>query len=72
MINLFKKKQTVRTYAEVIKLSQQDGSQEFTMSEKWIIGCYKYYRTLLETNEDKATAEKWWSGCVKSYNNKIK
>ena len=72
MINFFKKKQTVRTYAEVINLHQQNSSQEFTMSEKWIIGCYKYYRSLLETNEDKATAEKWWSGCVKSYNNKIK
>jgi hypothetical protein len=73
MINLFKKKPAAgRTYAEVIKLSQQDGSQEFSMGEKWIIGCYKYYRTLLDNNENKQAAEKWWSGCVKSYNNKIK
>jgi hypothetical protein len=47
MINLFKKKQEVRSYAEVIKLSQQDGTQQFSMTEKWIVGCYKYYRTLL-------------------------
>lgn len=72
MINFFKKKAKGRSYADVIKLSQQDGSQQFSMTEKWIVGCYKYYRTLLDTNEDKEAAEKWWSGCVKSYNERIK
>jgi hypothetical protein len=70
-MNFFKKKQGTRTYSEVIKLSQQDGNQQFSMTEKWILGCYKYYRTLLHTNENPQAAEKWWSGCVKSYNEKI-
>lgn len=72
MINFFKKKPVARTHTEVIRLSKQDSTQEFTMTEKWIIGCYKYYRTLLKSNEDKATADKWWNGCVKSYNKNTK
>ena len=68
MINFFKKKPARRTHTEVIKLAKQDGTQEFSMTEKWIIGCHKYYRTLLKLNEDKVAADKWWDGCVKSYN----
>ena len=72
MFNLFKKKPAGRTASELVKLSQQNSCEEFTMSEKWIIGCYKYYCKLQESNEDKATADKWWSGCIKSYNDKLK
>jgi len=71
-MNLFNKKPAGRNYADVIKLSQQDGSQQFSMTEKWIVGCYKYYRTLLDTNENPQAAEKWWTGCIKSYNERIK
>lgn len=60
-----------KTYAEVIELYQQEKIPAPTMTEKWLMGCYKYYRSLLTINEDKAVAEKWWSGCIKSYNERI-
>ena len=60
-----------KTYAEVIELSQQENLINPTMTEKWLVGCYKYYRSLLVINEDKQVAEKWWSGCIKSYNERI-
>jgi hypothetical protein len=60
-----------KTYVEVIQLYQQNDLNIPTMTEKWLLGCYKYYQSLLEINENKKIAEKWWSGCIKSYNNRI-
>jgi len=63
--------QKTRTYSEVIQLSQQNELREPTMTEKWLIGCYKYYQSLLLIDEDVQVAEKWWTGCIKSYNTRI-
>jgi hypothetical protein len=60
-----------KTYAEVIELHQQEKLTNPTMTEKWLLGCYKYYRSLLVIEEDVQVAEKWWSGCIKSYNERI-
>jgi hypothetical protein len=60
-----------RTYQEVIQLFQQNDLNIPTMTEKWLIGCYKYYRSLLVIDEDVQVAEKWWNGCIKSYNERI-
>ena len=68
------KKQKVlvpKTYVEVIKLSQQNELNFPTMTEKWLLGCYRYYQSLLEINENKKVAEKWWIGIIKSYNEKV-
>ena len=60
-----------KTYAEVIQLFQQSELTNPTMTEKWLLGCYKYYRSLLAIDEDSQVAEKWWTGCIKSYNERI-
>jgi hypothetical protein len=60
-----------RSYVEVIQLFQQNDLNIPTMTEKWLLGCYKYYQSLLAMNEDKHVAEKWWAGCIKSYNERI-
>ena len=61
----------IKTYAEVIELNQQEKLLNPTMTEKWLLGCYNYYRSLLAIEEDKTVAEKWWKGCIKSYNKRI-
>lgn len=61
-----------KTYVEVIQLSQQNKLIHPTMTEKWLLGCYKYYQSLLLIDEDVQVAEKWWVGCIKSYNERIK
>jgi hypothetical protein len=61
-----------KTYVEVIQLSQQNKLVNLTMTEKWLLGCYKYYQSLLVIDEDVQVAEKWWTGCIKSYNERIK
>lgn len=68
------KKQKVlvpKTYVEVIQLSQRNELNLPTMTEKWLLGCYRYYQSLLEINENKKVAEKWWIGIIKSYNEKV-
>jgi hypothetical protein len=60
-----------RSYVEVIQLFQQNDLNIPTMTEKWLLGCYKYYQSLLVIKEDKQVAEKWWVGCIKSYNERI-
>ena len=68
------KKQKVlvpKTYVEVIQLSQRNELNLPTMTEKWLLGCYKYYQSLLEISENKKVAEKWWIGIIKSYNEKV-
>ena len=61
-----------KSYQEVLQLYSQNELNNPTMTEKWLVGCYKYYRTLLEIDEDVQIAEKWWLGCIKSYNERIK
>ena len=61
-----------KSYVEVLKLHQENKLINPTMIEKWLIGCYKYYQTLLQIDEDKQVAETWWLGCLKSYNERIK
>ena len=63
--------QPKRTYDQVIQLFQENDLNTPTMTEKWLLGCYKYYRSLLAIDEDVLVAEKWWSGCIKSYNLRI-
>jgi hypothetical protein len=60
-----------RTYVEVIQLFQQNDLNTPTMTERWLLGCYKYYQKLLVIEEDVQVAEKWWIGCIKSYNERI-
>lgn len=60
-----------RTYVEVIQLHQQNNLVNLTMTEKWLVGCYKYYQSLLQIDEDVQVAEKWWTGVIKSYNERI-
>ena len=62
----------LKTYIEVLQLNQENKLINPTMTEKWLIGCYKYYQSLLLIDEDIQVAEKWWTGCIKSYNERIK
>jgi hypothetical protein len=61
-----------KSYLEVLKLNQENKLVHPTMTEKWLLGCYKYYQSLLLIDEDVQVAEKWWTGCIKSYNERIK
>lgn len=61
-----------KSYLEVLQLNQENKLIHPTMTERWLLGCYKYYQSLLVIDEDKQVAEKWWTGCIKSYNERIK
>lgn len=59
-----------KTYAEVIRLMQENKIENPTWSEVWLFGSYKYYQRKLATGIDKENIDSWWKGVIKSYNEK--